>query len=103
MLAVSTQTGLRVHELTGLTVDQVDLAGGTLLRLKGKGGSIRELPINAPTVALLRAWIQERPKQGAAAWTSSMRGVEVRWCIGEFTPQTLPTRPPQWTSPRCRP
>jgi site-specific recombinase XerD len=62
MLAVFTQTGLRVHELVGLNVEQVDLAGGTLLRLKGKGGSIRELPLNTPAVALLRAWIEERPK-----------------------------------------
>ncbi|MDP3177671.1 MAG: tyrosine-type recombinase/integrase [Spirochaetaceae bacterium] len=62
MLAAFIQTGLRVHELVGLDVDQVDLAGATLLRLKGKGGSIRELPLNAPALALLRAWIDERPK-----------------------------------------
>lgn len=62
MLAVFTQTGLRVHELVGLNVDQVDLAGATLLRLKGKGGSIRELPLNTPAVVLLRTWMVDRPK-----------------------------------------
>lgn len=80
MLAVFTQTGLRVHELTGLNVDQVDLSGGTLLRLKGKGGSIRELPLNAPAVALLRAWIEERPKyleEGERPLFVSARGTRI--------------------------
>jgi len=77
MLAVFTQTGLRVHELVGLNVEQVDLASATLLRLKGKGGSIRELPLNTPAVVLLRAWIDERPNHAdegeGALFVSSRR------------------------------
>jgi len=80
MLAVFTQTGLRVHELVGLDIEQVDLASATLLRLKGKGGSIRELPLNTPAVVLLRAWIDERQRhaeQGERALFVSTRRTRI--------------------------
>src|SRR5581483_2794029 len=55
-LAVLAQIGLRVHELVGLDVAQLDLASGTVVGVKGKGGTVHDLPLNAPTVALLTAW-----------------------------------------------
>lgn len=60
LLAVLSQAGLRVHEAVGLDVEQVDLASATLLAVRGKGGTVHDLPLNAPAVALLEAWLSER-------------------------------------------
>ncbi len=62
ILALLSQTGLRVHELVQLDVDQVDLATATLLRVEGKGGTVRELPLNDRALALVGNWLKERPK-----------------------------------------
>lgn len=60
LLAVLSQAGLRVHEAVGLDVHQVDFASATLVAVRGKGGTIHDLPLNAPAVALLGAWVAER-------------------------------------------
>lgn len=51
-------SGLRVGELTGLTLDRVDLGRGRVLVL-GKGAKEREVPMSDFTVDALRAWIAE--------------------------------------------
>jgi len=60
MLAVLTQTGLRVHELVALDEGQVDLESRTLLGVHGKGATVSDLPLNQETVALLASWLEER-------------------------------------------
>ena len=60
LVAVLSQVGLRVHEAVGLDLQQVDLEGATLVAVRGKGGTVHDLPLNRPAVALLRAWIDER-------------------------------------------
>lgn len=60
ILALLSQTGLRVHELIGLDVGQVDLATGTLLSVRGKGDTVHDLPLNAPAVTLVASWLQAR-------------------------------------------
>lgn len=60
ILALLSQTGLRVHELVGLNLPQVDLATGKLLSVRGKGGTIANLDLNAPAIVLLTAWLRER-------------------------------------------
>lgn len=60
VVAVLSQAALRVHELVALDVDQVDLESATLVGVRGKGGTVHDLPMNAPTVALLRAWLTVR-------------------------------------------
>ncbi|MCC7538886.1 MAG: tyrosine-type recombinase/integrase [Deltaproteobacteria bacterium] len=60
LLGVLTQAALRVHEVTLLDLSQVDLAGATLVCVRGKGGSVHDLPLNAPTVVLLSQWIAVR-------------------------------------------
>ncbi|MEB2311802.1 MAG: tyrosine-type recombinase/integrase [Polyangiaceae bacterium] len=60
LLAVLASLGLRVHELVALDVDQVDFASATLIGVKGKGATIHDLPLNTPTVALLREWLAVR-------------------------------------------
>lgn len=54
------QTGLRIRELVGLNVRQIDLATGTFVTVHGKGGTVHDVPLNAPSIALLGAWLRER-------------------------------------------
>lgn len=60
MLALLSQIGLRVHELAALDLDQLDLPSATLVSIRGKGGTLHDLPLNAPTIALLSAWLEVR-------------------------------------------
>lgn len=74
ILAVLSQAGLRVHEAVSLDLHQVDLASGTLLAVHGKGGTVHDLPLNAPARALLGAWMAERKAaQGESALFVSQR------------------------------
>jgi integrase/recombinase XerD len=60
LLDLALETGLRVSELTGLRVGDLQLGTGAHVRCLGKGRKHRCTPISKPTAALLRAWIQER-------------------------------------------
>jgi integrase/recombinase XerC len=60
MLAVLFTVGLRVHELVGLNVDQVDVASASLVAVHGKGGTVHDLPLEPKTLSLLQDWIQHR-------------------------------------------
>ena len=51
-------TGIRVSELCGLDIDDVD-AGGRLLRVLGKGNKQRTVPFGAPALAALTAWLAD--------------------------------------------
>ena len=50
--------GLRVSELTGLDLDDLDLAEG-LVRVLGKGSKERVVPVGGPAREALRRWIEE--------------------------------------------
>ena len=52
--------GLRVSELTGLDLDAVDARAGEA-RVTGKGSKTRIVPVGAPAIAALAAWLQARP------------------------------------------
>ncbi len=55
-------TGIRVSELCGLDVDDVD-TGRRLLRVLGKGNKQRTVPFGAPALAALTAWLNDgRPE-----------------------------------------
>jgi integrase/recombinase XerD len=56
ILEVLYGAGLRVSELTGLDVDDLDLAGGSL-RVLGKGGKEREVPIGRHARAALESYL----------------------------------------------
>lgn len=59
-------TGIRVSELCGLDVDDVDTAN-RLLRVLGKGNKQRTVPYGKPAAASLRAWLADgRPTLAAA-------------------------------------
>lgn len=60
-------TGIRVSELCGLDLDDVD-AGRRLLRVLGKGNKERTVPFGRPAAAALSAWLADgRPALAAAA------------------------------------
>jgi integrase/recombinase XerD len=50
--------GLRVSELVGLDVDDVDLDGGTV-RVLGKGGVERDVPIGRYAIDAVRSYLQD--------------------------------------------
>lgn len=80
ILGLLSQTGLRVHELVALDVAQVDLASGTLVGVRGKGGTTHDLPLNGPAVALLGVWLTDRARAifaGEQALLVSSRGRRV--------------------------
>jgi integrase/recombinase XerD len=60
LLALATQTGLRVSELIGLDCGDIHLDTGAHVRCLGKGRKQRAVPLTTSTVAVLRVWLQER-------------------------------------------
>jgi integrase/recombinase XerC len=52
-------SGLRLSELVGLDVDDVNLAS-RIVRVMGKGGKERQVPFNTTTERVLRAWYKDR-------------------------------------------
>ncbi len=65
-------SGLRLSELVGLDLEDVNLSG-RVVRVLGKGGRERIIPFNRPTEAALRAWLQDREVLIADAVTPAAR------------------------------
>jgi len=62
MLTLAAQAGLRISELTGLTRGDVHLGTGPHVSCHGKGRKERITPLTKTTVAVLKAWLAERPE-----------------------------------------
>ena len=61
LLLLAIQTGLRVSEITGLTIEDVRLdRGAAHVRCRGKGRKERVTPLTAQTVKALRAYLRDR-------------------------------------------
>ncbi len=60
MLLLAVQTGLRLSEITALQQKDVVLGHGAHVRCEGKGRKERCTPLAKPTVAVLKAWINEQ-------------------------------------------
>lgn len=60
MLALAAQTGLRISEITGLTIADIHLSAGAYVHCLGKGRKERATPLTPHTVTVLRAWLRER-------------------------------------------
>ena len=61
-------TGARISEATGLDVDDLDLAGEGVVRLSGKGGKQRIVPVGSYARQALEAYlVRARPALAAAA------------------------------------
>jgi integrase/recombinase XerC len=52
-------SGLRLAELVGLNLEQLDLADRTV-RVTGKGNKVRIVPVGKQAVVALRAWLKHR-------------------------------------------
>jgi integrase/recombinase XerC len=59
ILEVFYASGLRLSELVGLDLGDVNL-NGRMVRVLGKGGKERIVPFNRSTEAALRAWLRDR-------------------------------------------
>lgn len=60
MLVLAAQTGLRISELTGLTIADIHPGAGAYVHCLGKGRKERTAPLTPHTVAVLRVWLHER-------------------------------------------
>ena len=60
LLVLMIQTGVRVSELTGLSVSDVHLGTGAHIRITGKGRKKRATTLTSETVNVVRAWLKER-------------------------------------------
>ena len=58
--------GVRVSELCGLDVDDIDWARGAV-RVTGKGNKQRVVPLGIPALDALTAWLKARPALATAA------------------------------------
>ena len=54
-------SGLRLSELAGLDLDDVNLSG-RMVRVLGKGGKQRLVPFNGSSTKAIRAWLQDRER-----------------------------------------
>lgn len=60
LLMLAIQTGLRLSELIGLRRHDIALSSGAHVRCHGKGRKERCTPLTKQTLAVLKAWLQER-------------------------------------------
>jgi integrase/recombinase XerD len=61
MLHLTFAAGLRVSELVGLRLDQIDRNGLTTVHIIGKGRRERVLPLWKETASAVKAWLKVRP------------------------------------------
>jgi integrase/recombinase XerC len=66
MLELLYASGLRLSELVGLNLEDVNI-GGRMVRVTGKGGKERIVPFNLTTAEALRAYLKVRPLLEAEA------------------------------------
>lgn len=74
MFLLAAQTGLRLSEITGLHQNDVMLCRAAHVRCEGKGRKERCTPLAKPTVAVLKAWINEQGPNGSAVLFPSRSG-----------------------------
>jgi site-specific recombinase XerD len=79
MLHLAICAGLRVSELTGLKIEDIDLPSMSI-RVLGKGRRERTLPLWKPAAAALRAWLAVRGKPAMPEVFINARGEPLsRW------------------------
>jgi integrase/recombinase XerC len=80
VLEVLYGSGLRVSELCGIDLDQLDLQAGAV-SVWGKGSKERRVPLSEPAVAALRGWLVLRhevvPASAGAALFGNERGARL--------------------------
>jgi integrase/recombinase XerD len=74
LLVLAAQTGLRVAELTNLTVHDAQLGVGAHVYCRGKGRKDRCTPLTAHTVDVLTSWLTARRSAGTEPLFTTRRG-----------------------------
>jgi len=78
LLLTAVQTGLRLSELTGLTIQDVTTTTpGAAVHTTGKGRKQRATPLTAQTVATLRAWLPEAGGEPSGPAFPTRRGTRM--------------------------
>ena len=83
--------GLRVSELTGLDLDSIDAATGEA-RVTGKGSKTRIVPVGAPALAALAAWLPLRARLARPGESALFVGRAGR----RLTPREVQRRIKRW-------
>ncbi len=92
-------SGLRVSELTGLDLDDLDLQEG-MVRVLGKGGKERVVPVGGPARDAVRRWIAE----GRAALLAGVDGAGAHGALfvnyrgGRLSPRSVARRLDRWVT-----
>ena len=83
-------SGLRLSELSGLNLDDIDLVAQSLRVRFGKGGKQRDLPVGSKAVTSIKKWLNYRPETIEPALFTSNKGFRLghrniqlrldRWC-----------------------
>jgi len=60
LLLLAVQTGLRVSEITGLRIEQIELRPVAHVRCYGKGRKERVVPLTRHAVGAVKQWLEER-------------------------------------------
>jgi len=76
MLELFYSTGMRLSELVGLDMDDLDLVSDQV-RVRGKGKKERQLPVGRPAVSALRAYFSRRDETLREAKSPERRAVFV--------------------------
>ena len=80
-------TGARISEAVGLDIDELDLAGEEVVRLSGKGGKQRIVPVGSYASQALQAYlVRARPALAAAAARSAAPPARARRPPSSSTP-----------------
>jgi integrase/recombinase XerD len=74
MLHLAFAAGMRVSELVGVRLDQIDRQGVSTVHIIGKGRRERVLPLWKETAAAVKAWLNVRPASAAPELFLNARG-----------------------------
>ena len=100
MLHLAVCAGLRVSELTGLKLEDIDLSSMSI-RVLGKGRRERTLPLWKTTAAALRAWLAVRGRVAAPEVFVNARGEPLsRWGFAYLLKQHAATAARAASRPR---
>ena len=82
LLVLAIQTGLRLSELIGIRRRDIVLTSGAHVRCYGKGRKERCTPLTKQTVAIMKAWLEERAGSGRRCRfpQCSRHSTQSRWC-----------------------
>lgn len=84
-------SGLRLGELTGLDLADLDLADG-MVRVTGKGRRTRLVPVGRAARDALRDWLKARPELAGPGQTAVFTGTRGR----RISPRTVQARVSHW-------